>query len=752
MFKLNAFGVHYVDKDATGANNGTSWQDAYTNLQDALAAAQQDDHIWVAEGTYLPGQSDTSTFLIEKDIQLYGGFAGTETNLLQRDWAAHPTILSGDVNGDDVVNSFTANRSDNVNNILQITAAVTNAMVLDGFTVQGGHADENSPGAPDVKLGGGLWSVGSPTLRNCTFRQNYANDGGAGAFFYETQAAVSVQNCIFDANKVKESIFFGGALVVYVSSGVQQVKDCVFQNNFTGSLAIAAANAEISNCQFLNNKNYGEGAGLLANIQTDSGFVWVKDCQFAGNVSGQLGAGILGYCVSPNNHLMVTDCTFEGNRVNGLSIGGGMAAIASSENDNIEILRCAFKGNVADEGGGLLVQATFLGQPAPGATDLNVTIEACIFEENQAPDMNPNIITGGGGICFLNIPGSENINMNIDSCQFIRNTSDDFGGGLTIYDETGDASYSVSNSLFSQNTALDAGGITFITYGAAAAKLNLTSSILENNDGGLAGGLRIWNERPWNSPVKDSIFIETCLVAENAGVSTAGGISVNATAEVFLFESTVAGNDNTGLYLGGGAVAQLRNTILHNPGSLNVETVGNEATANSNGGVLSGDASADAFLGASDLSGTDPQFLGSGTYPYQLSSSSPAIDAAVPFAGAPALDLAGNARVQGAKMDIGAYESPFFSDIKTRLDGQSKLSVSPNPVANEARVLLENDWHGELHLQVVNAQGPVVFERTNMKDAKEWNSVFDFAGLVAGNYHLLVRNGERLAVGSFVKQ
>lgn len=99
---------YYVDTDATGANNGSSWNDAYVSLQDALAVAGWQDTIWVAEGTYYPdegsGQTNndrTSTFAItNQKLVVAGGFVGTETSFDQRDWINNKTILSGDLDQD----------------------------------------------------------------------------------------------------------------------------------------------------------------------------------------------------------------------------------------------------------------------------------------------------------------------------------------------------------------------------------------------------------------------------------------------------------------------------------------------------------------------------------------------------------------------------------------------------------------------------------------------------------------------------
>ena len=97
----------YVKADATGAKNGTSWDDALTDVQTALDWSLPDDEIWVAAGTYLPSRRTnpqkprSATFQLKNDVALYGGFAGTETDRDERDPALNETILSGDLAGDD---------------------------------------------------------------------------------------------------------------------------------------------------------------------------------------------------------------------------------------------------------------------------------------------------------------------------------------------------------------------------------------------------------------------------------------------------------------------------------------------------------------------------------------------------------------------------------------------------------------------------------------------------------------------------
>ena len=102
--------VIYVDSSATGGDNGTSWVDAYADLQTALGTASPPDSIWVAEGTDYPSSAGNrdSTFQLLEGVAVYGGFAGGETSVSQRDWAANVTVLSGDIGvvDDDTDNSY----------------------------------------------------------------------------------------------------------------------------------------------------------------------------------------------------------------------------------------------------------------------------------------------------------------------------------------------------------------------------------------------------------------------------------------------------------------------------------------------------------------------------------------------------------------------------------------------------------------------------------------------------------------------
>lgn len=147
-------GTLYVDAAlASGANDGSSWANAYQGaggLQLALAAAGAGDQVWVADGTYRPTATATRTisFVLESGVEIYGGFAGGEASLSQRDPALNVAILSGDLAGDDGGGML----AENSYHVVRGGGANATA-ILDGFTVTGGNA--NGAGASDDDRGGG---------------------------------------------------------------------------------------------------------------------------------------------------------------------------------------------------------------------------------------------------------------------------------------------------------------------------------------------------------------------------------------------------------------------------------------------------------------------------------------------------------------------------------------------------------------------------------------------------------------------
>jgi hypothetical protein len=152
-----------VNGVATGSNNGLSWANAFTSLQSALADAQSGDQIWVAQGTYKPTTTTdrTISFALDNGVAVYGGFAGTETQLSQRDWVHNVTTLSGPIgtagNGSYHVVTDTG------------TAGTT---ILDGFTITGGNAEASNTAFPQ-NSGGGMYNLGaSTTLSNDVFSGN----------------------------------------------------------------------------------------------------------------------------------------------------------------------------------------------------------------------------------------------------------------------------------------------------------------------------------------------------------------------------------------------------------------------------------------------------------------------------------------------------------------------------------------------------------------------------------------------------
>ncbi len=279
-------GIIYVDFMATaGANNGGNWDNAFVYLQDALDVAVSGDQIWVAAGVYCPDKSllhpeyedDRSiSFCLPENISLYGGFAGTEIALTERDWLSYETILSGDIDEDGILDA---------GNSYHVVIGADGA-VLDGFTISQGVAN----GSGNDGYGGGILNLQtSPEITRCKIMSNWAYVGG-GLFAYESSYTVS--GTVFYGNFATD---FGGG-VAHVGCDQVSLANCVFNYNTAhyyadeydysgyggGIYNENSAGTAIVNCTFYDNWGLVAGGGVLDNI---SGGTIVKNSILWGDSS-----------------------------------------------------------------------------------------------------------------------------------------------------------------------------------------------------------------------------------------------------------------------------------------------------------------------------------------------------------------------------------------------------------------------------------------------------------------------------------
>lgn len=264
-------GVIFVK--AGSAGDGSSWSNAFGDLQSALRSARAGDQIWVAAGTYHPTATNdrNAMFVIPNGVQLLGGFAGFEASVNDRDLANNPVILSGEIGdpGSKEDNSYT----------VVYTKHVSSQTIVDGFVIQGGYANGTGEKGDIRRCGGGWFNDGShgasnPTIQNCTFIHNKARDGAA-LYNYAANGTVNpvISNCRFIENSADLD---GGAIFNDGSAGLcsPMIDGCLFE----GNVAIYGAGImnqgmggetrpEITNCQFFGNTSYIRGSSVYNNRQ-----------------------------------------------------------------------------------------------------------------------------------------------------------------------------------------------------------------------------------------------------------------------------------------------------------------------------------------------------------------------------------------------------------------------------------------------------------------------------------------------------
>ena len=329
---------YYVNANSATPLDGSSWTNAFVNLQDALAVVQEGDEVWVAQGVYYPDEGgtqidndQTSSFDLIESVAIYGGFDGTENNRDQREPTSNITILSGDIEQDDVNSdgNFIAESSNNIKNSnsfhIVTGSAVTTQAIIDGFTVTAGKA--NSVSGDPLDRGAGIYcglNTSGPSINNVVFIGNYTKRRGAGLY----GCSQSINNTSFINNYSDD---LAGA--VFAFGG--EMNNVVFLDNSStvsaGALLNVGLPLTIINSTFEGNQEYNFDGGA---IYTKSD-IMLENVLFKGNRAGTIsnvgeGGALFVFGASTAN---LTNVTFSGNRAKGL---GGAISISSTATLNIQ--------------------------------------------------------------------------------------------------------------------------------------------------------------------------------------------------------------------------------------------------------------------------------------------------------------------------------------------------------------------------------------------------------------------------------
>jgi len=312
--------VLYVDDSARGADDGTSWADAFVRFQRALDAASIGDQIWVAEGTYRPSATGdrTKSFVVRKRVHVYGGFAGTETSLAERAGLFDRTVLSGDLARDD--GEDFAGTEENSYHVVVIDTPthLTETVPFDGFTITGGRAD--GPGVDGN--GGGMWIVSAAVeLENLRFVRNMARANGGALYWGVTEW--TMRNSLLLENIAHRAGGAGAGPAFHVFDGIQ-------------------------GCRFLRNTARGLGGGALA-LFGDVGFPEdMSDCLFAHNSADGTSSG--GGAIWSEARLYLSNCTFYANSARRSADGGGAIYARYHPSSGAQVLNSIVWDNVDDQG------------------------------------------------------------------------------------------------------------------------------------------------------------------------------------------------------------------------------------------------------------------------------------------------------------------------------------------------------------------------------------------------------------------
>lgn len=337
--KKIASSILFVKPTGSGMQDGSSWENASSDIQAKINIASPNTQIWIAAGTYKPIRpannlgvielnNRDNAFVMKDNVSLYGGFSGVETSVDERDIIANPTVLSGDFNEDDVVAGIgktltISNSAENAHHVIINRGTVTidglkiaGGAANGGFTIQIGNSSINSA------YGGGIFNInGTLTLSNVIFTANTATDLGAG--IYTINGTLILNNC--SVNQNLNIMKYGGG--IYQQSGNISMHNCEVMGNYSRNMS---------------------GGGIYFYVGTVS----INNSNISHNATNLTGGGIHNYLGTLN----LLNSVISNNSAN--SSGGGIVS-QQFVNTVTKITNCTISKNISQYVGGVVGNAQF---------------------------------------------------------------------------------------------------------------------------------------------------------------------------------------------------------------------------------------------------------------------------------------------------------------------------------------------------------------------------------------------------------
>ena len=587
----------------TGDNSGgSSWTNAYTDLQDAMNNTCPTAEVWVAAGTYKPTTTTNRAikFNIPSGNRIYGGFAGTETLLNQRNFGLNPTILSGNI-GNQAINT------DNSATVVNFNL-VNNQTLLDGFTITDGYGVDGA-GINTYAIGG----ISNPTIENCKVIKNTATNLGGGIMcnaFGGGNASMIIKNSLIAQNTGGGIVLEGRGTSVLATANLSLI-NCTVANNLSVELRL------LSNSNAFSQVNLDSKNSIIwgSSISNQNGLIVAQNSNITGGVlagTGNISANpqfintaLFDYglgCTSPcfnagNNTFFTGDLDIEAKtRIENITIDMGAYELYIQEKGFV-------KKNATGNNSGLTWANAFTDLQTALSQNCSIS-EIWVAAETYLPTAtndrsktflitNNSKIYGGfvGTETLLNqrnwklnptiLSGEINTATNTDNVYHVvtfRNTGtntlidgfsvkdgyangagsppyDDNGGGIFIDGRTGNTSNAtITNCIIKNNFASFGGaGIYNNTYQGGTAILKLYNSLITENTAQY--GVAVMNEGTSGTAQMPNCSSEiiNCTIVKNVSTNTTNGVGgiqnrglgSNGRVNSTIHNSVIWGNTST---------------------------------------------------------------------------------------------------------------------------------------------------------------------------------------------------------------